>query len=92
MEEEPAEAPSRVALHPGVRTALIGHQRAFRQPPGLVADGRDMGTVVFPDATLKVCTIADGAAEHCGADNGPLIVDYMTDWVASKLGASPNGV
>jgi cytidylate kinase len=37
-----------------VRTALLGRQRAFRQPPGLVADGRDMGTVVFPDALVKV--------------------------------------
>ena len=47
-------AASRVAVHPGVRTALIDRQRAFRQAPGLVADGRDMGTVVFPDASLKV--------------------------------------
>ena len=45
---------SEVAKLPGVRTALLHRQRAFRQPPGLVADGRDMGTVVFPDATLKV--------------------------------------
>src|SRR5262249_28921035 len=47
-------AASRVAVHPGVRTALLARQRAFRRPPGLVADGRDMGTVVFPDAPLKV--------------------------------------
>ncbi len=39
---------------PDVRTALIARQRAFRKDPGLVADGRDMGTVIFPDATLKV--------------------------------------
>jgi cytidylate kinase len=45
---------SAVAIHPGVRAALLTRQRAFRQPPGLVADGRDMGTVVFPDAALKV--------------------------------------
>jgi len=45
---------SAVAVHPGVRAALLTRQRAFRQPPGLVADGRDMGTVVFPDAVLKV--------------------------------------
>ncbi|HVL55612.1 MAG TPA: (d)CMP kinase [Burkholderiaceae bacterium] len=45
---------SRIAVHPGVRTALLERQRSFRQPPGLVADGRDMGTVVFPDAQLKV--------------------------------------
>jgi cytidylate kinase len=37
-----------------VRAALLERQRAFRQPPGLVADGRDMGSVVFPDARLKV--------------------------------------
>jgi cytidylate kinase len=45
---------SRLAVHAGVRTALLGLQRGFRRPPGLVADGRDMGTVVFPDASLKV--------------------------------------
>jgi len=45
---------SEVAVHGAVRTALIGRQRAFCRPPGLVADGRDMGTVVFPDAPLKV--------------------------------------
>jgi cytidylate kinase len=45
---------SEVAKIPAVRTALLERQRAFRQPPGLVADGRDMGTVVFPDAALKV--------------------------------------
>ena len=45
---------SRVAQLAGVRTALVGLQRSFRRPPGLVADGRDMGTVIFPDAELKV--------------------------------------
>ncbi len=45
---------SRVAVLPGVREALLARQRAFRQAPGLVAEGRDMGTVVFPDAMLKV--------------------------------------
>jgi cytidylate kinase len=45
---------SRVAVHPAVRTALHARQRAFLRPPGLVADGRDMGTVVFPDAKVKV--------------------------------------
>lgn len=43
-----------VAAHPQVRVALLKRQRAFAQSPGLVADGRDMGTVVFPDAPLKV--------------------------------------
>lgn len=45
---------SAIARLPAVRTALLGRQRSFREPPGLVADGRDMGTVVFPDAVLKV--------------------------------------
>ena len=49
---------SQVAIHPGVRRALLSRQQAFRQPPGLVADGRDMGTVVFPDARLKVFVTA----------------------------------
>jgi cytidylate kinase len=44
-----------------VRDALLARQRAFRQPPGLVADGRDMGTVVFPDAVLKVFLTASVA-------------------------------
>jgi len=45
---------SRVAAWPAVRTALLARQRAFAQAPGLVADGRDMGTVVFPQADLKI--------------------------------------
>ncbi len=45
---------SRVSAVPAVRSALAGRQRQFRQPPGLVADGRDMGTVIFPDAQLKI--------------------------------------
>jgi cytidylate kinase len=51
-------AASQVAVHPAVRGALLGRQRAFRRAPGLVADGRDMGTVVFPDARLKVFVTA----------------------------------
>lgn len=45
---------SKVAALPAVRSALLDVQRGFRRPPGLVADGRDMGTVVFPDAALKI--------------------------------------
>jgi len=45
---------SRIAVHPPLRAALLRLQQGFRRPPGLVADGRDMGTVVFPDAGLKV--------------------------------------
>ncbi|HKA45532.1 MAG TPA: (d)CMP kinase [Burkholderiales bacterium] len=47
-------AASRVAANAAVRAALLERQRAFRRMPGLVADGRDMGSVVFPDATLKI--------------------------------------
>jgi len=47
-------AASRIAALPRVREALLERQRAFRKAPGLVADGRDMGSVVFPDAVLKV--------------------------------------
>lgn len=52
--EEAGEGASRVGAMPEVRYALLGRQRAFAQPPGLVADGRDMGTVVFPWADLKI--------------------------------------
>jgi cytidylate kinase len=52
--EEVGKRASEVARMPAVRQALLERQRAFRQPPGLVADGRDMGTVVFPDADLKI--------------------------------------
>ena len=45
---------SEIAKLPAVRSALMVRQQAFRRPPGLVADGRDMGTVVFPDAVLKI--------------------------------------
>ena len=47
-------AASAIAAIPGVRAALFDKQRSFRQAPGLVADGRDMGTVIFPDAPIKV--------------------------------------
>jgi len=47
-------AASQVAVLPAVRAALLDRQRAFRQAPGLVADGRDMGTVVFPEAPVKI--------------------------------------
>lgn len=52
--EKCSELASKIAAIPEVRLALLERQRAFRQPPGLVADGRDMGTVVFPDATVKI--------------------------------------
>ncbi|MDR5858775.1 (d)CMP kinase [Halomonas eurihalina] len=52
--EDVGDAASRVASLPKVRTALLQRQRDFRQAPGLVADGRDMGTVVFQEAPLKI--------------------------------------
>jgi cytidylate kinase len=52
--EETGAGASRVAAIPEVREALLELQQSFRKPPGLVADGRDMGTRVFPDAELKV--------------------------------------
>ena len=52
--ETVGEYASRVAVLPMVRDALLERQRAFAEPPGLVADGRDMGTVVFPGAELKI--------------------------------------
>jgi CMP/dCMP kinase len=52
--EQAGEGASRVAAMPAVRAALLDRQRAFAGAPGLVADGRDMGTVVFPGAQLKI--------------------------------------
>jgi cytidylate kinase len=58
-EEQVGEGASRVAALPALRQALLVRQHGFRQPPGLVADGRDMGSVVFPDALLKIYLTAD---------------------------------
>ncbi|MDD4881894.1 MAG: (d)CMP kinase [Gallionellaceae bacterium] len=52
--EEAGRAASRIAALPALRAALLELQRGFRKAPGLVTDGRDMGSVVFPDATVKV--------------------------------------
>ena len=60
--EDVSAAASKVAVHPPVRAALVERQRAFRRPPGLVADGRDMGTVLFPDAATKVFVTASPEA------------------------------
>jgi len=59
--EEVAAMASKVAAIPEVREALLARQRDFAQPPGLVADGRDMGTVVFPEAQVKL--FLDASAE-----------------------------
>lgn len=61
--EEAGRAASRIAALPRLRQALLARQRAFRQAPGLVTDGRDMGSTVFPDASLKVFLTA-GAEER----------------------------
>ena len=60
--EEGGEAASKVAAMPEVRQSVFDMQRGFAQPPGLVADGRDMGTVVFVDAELKI--FLDASAEE----------------------------
>lgn len=59
--EDSAKLASLVAAWPSARTALLEKQHALRQPPGLVADGRDMGSAVFPDAVLKVFVTASPA-------------------------------
>lgn len=60
--EEMGKAASVVAALPAVRSALLQRQQAFREAPGLVADGRDMGTVVFPDSCLKIFLTASAEA------------------------------
>lgn len=59
--EDCGEMASRVAALPGARRGLLRRQKAFRKPPGLVADGRDMGTTIFPDAPVKVFLSASAA-------------------------------
>lgn len=59
--ETAGAAASAIAAIPDVRAALTDRQRSFRRPPGLVADGRDMGTVIFPDAPFKVFLTASAA-------------------------------
>ena len=59
--ETAGAAASAIAAHPPVRAALVDLQLRFRQTPGLVADGRDMGTVIFPDAPYKVFLTASAA-------------------------------
>lgn len=60
--ETVGNAASQVAAFPRVREALLRRQRAFRERPGLIADGRDMGTIVFPDAPVKI--FLDASAEE----------------------------
>ncbi len=60
--EETGTAASLIAVLPRVREALLRRQRSFKEAPGLVADGRDMGTILFPDAQLKI--FLDASAEE----------------------------
>ncbi len=82
--EAVSAAASQIAVHPGVRAALLGRQRAFRRAPGLVADGRDMGTVVFPDARLKVYVTAS-AEERARRRHKQLIEKGISSRIESLL-------
>jgi cytidylate kinase len=82
--EDVSAGASRVAVHGAVRRALIDRQRAFRRPPGLVADGRDMGTVVFPDAPLKVFVTA-AAEERARRRHKQLIAKGISNTIESLL-------
>ena len=82
--EDVSAAASQVAVHGAVRTALLDRQRAFRRPPGLVADGRDMGTVVFPDAQLKVFLTAS-PEERAGRRHKQLIEKGISSTIESLL-------
>ncbi|MEH6492951.1 (d)CMP kinase [Halopseudomonas sp.] len=75
---------SQVAALPAVRTALLQRQRAFREAPGLVADGRDMGTVVFADAELKIYLTAS-AEERAGRRHRQLLEKGEAANLASLL-------
>jgi len=84
--EKGGDMASRVAAIPAARQALMARQLAFRQPPGLVADGRDMGTVVFPDAEVKI--YLDASAEEraqrrykqlIGKGIGAILPDLLRD-------------
>jgi cytidylate kinase len=77
-------AASKVAALGAVRRALLARQRGFRQSPGLVADGRDMGSVVFPDAVLKIFLTAD-PAERAGRRYKQLIEKGMDANMAALL-------
>ena len=82
--EQIGAAASKVAALGGVRRALLTRQHAFRQRPGLVADGRDMGTVVFPDAVVKIFLTAD-AEERARRRYKQLIGKGMGANIASLL-------
>jgi len=83
-QEAVGAAASRVSARPAVREALHGLQLAFRRAPGLVADGRDMGTVVFPAATLKVFLTA-GAEQRAQRRHKQLISKGISAKLADLL-------
>jgi cytidylate kinase len=83
--EATGNAASTIAALPGLRVALLDRQRAFRQPPGLVADGRDMGSVVFPDAVLKIFLTA-GVETRAERRYKQLIEKGMSANIAQILG------
>jgi cytidylate kinase len=82
--EDVSRAASQCAVHPEVRQALLERQRGFRRPPGLVADGRDMGTIVFPDASLKVYLTAS-AGERAARRHKQLIEKGIPATIDSLL-------
>lgn len=82
--EDVSAAASRIAVHPPVRSALTARQRSFRRPPGLVADGRDMGTVIFPDARVKVFVVAS-AGERAQRRHKQLIAKGISVTIESLL-------
>jgi cytidylate kinase len=75
---------SQLAAYAQVRAALTERQRAFRQPPGLVTDGRDMGSVIFPDADLKIYLTAS-AGERAQRRHKQLIEKGMSANIANLL-------
>ncbi len=84
-EETVGECASRLAARPVVREALLARQHAFRRDPGLVADGRDMGTVVFPDAVIKIFLTA--SPEERAARRHKQLMDKGIDASLAALAA-----
>lgn len=84
--EQGSDMASRVGSIPAARAALLARQLAFRKPPGLVADGRDMGTVVFPDAEVKIFLTASAEEraqrrynQLIGKGIGAILPDLLRD-------------
>ena len=71
---------------------LVVHGENDRQIPLWHAEKTIAAAVNSPDKELKVFSLFDGGAEHCGADNSTMVVDYMTDWISRRLGGSVEGI